>query len=100
MGSDAGVENGDASAATDATIDAGLPGDGGADSALPDGAPDASPDASPDDASPGDGGCIHAYDCYASHPGACSVCAWPQNYAVCVAHECRCGCDERDAAGE
>ncbi len=106
VGSDATAETSDAGAATDASTstDAELPGDSGADSALPDGAPDASPDASPDaaldDASPGDSGCMHATDCYLSHPGACAECPWPQNYAVCIAHECRCGCDGHDAAGE
>jgi hypothetical protein len=99
---DAAVEN-DASTTPDAATDSGLPNDGGADTGLPDGAADASSDASPDaaldDASTSDG-CMHASDCYASHPGACAVCTWPQNFAVCIAHECRCGCDGRDAAGE
>jgi hypothetical protein len=92
----------------DAAADAGVPSDSGSDGAPFDGSPDAATDASPDgavdDASTGDAagdiGCVHATDCYVSHPGACNACAWPFNYPVCVAHECGCACDERDAAGE
>jgi hypothetical protein len=99
----------------DAATDAAVPSDSGgseSDGASPDGSPDASPDgavdASPDGAvddastgdAAGDAGCAHATDCYLSHPGACSVCTWPLNYPVCVAHQCGCACDERDASGE
>ncbi len=79
-------------AALDAAADAGLASDGGSDGALPDGALD--------DASPSESGCVHPSDCYASPPGACALCPWPLNVAVCVAHQCRCACDERDASGE
>jgi hypothetical protein len=91
-------------APVDAAADASAPGDGGSDGAAPDASSDAAVDAGVEDASSddaaGDAGCMHASDCYFSHPGACNLCTWPLNYPVCVAHECGCACDERDAAGE
>jgi hypothetical protein len=76
----------------DAGTDAGVPIDGASE--------DASPDAAIEDASPTEGGCVHALDCHVSHPGACALCPWPLNFPVCVEHQCRCACDERDAAEE
>ena len=88
---DAGTENGDAGATIDAAPETGLPSDGAADGA--------SPDAALGDAS-SRGECLHALDCYASHPGMCSPdCPWPLNYAVCVSHQCQCACDGRSAPG-
>jgi hypothetical protein len=90
---DASLEDGGgATGAVDAAADTGLASDAASDSR--------SPDAALDDASPGDAACVHASDCYASHPGACALCMWPLNYPVCAALQCGCACDERDAAGE
>ncbi len=90
---DGGAEpEGDAALALDAAADSGPASDGGSDGP--------SPDAALDDASTSDGGCAHPSQCYLAHPGACALCAWPMNYPVCVEHQCRCACDERDASGE
>jgi hypothetical protein len=65
-----------------------------------DGGGGSSPDAAPEDGSSGNHACVHAWECYASHPGACAVCTWPLNYAVCIEHQCGCACDGLDASGE
>src|ERR1019366_6056078 len=67
-------------APVDAAADASAPGDGGSDGAAPDASSGAAVDAGVEDASSddaaGDAGCMHASDCYFSHPGACNLCTW------------------------
>jgi hypothetical protein len=77
--------------AIDAAADGGAPFDSGS---------DGSADAAADGGAESDAACVRAWDCTMSHPGKCSSCAWPLNYAVCVEGQCACACEERDAAGE
>ena len=89
---DAALGDGSEDAAMDGAADAGLPIDSGAE--------DSPGDAAPDGGSAGDAGCVRPPDCYVGHPGRCSICRWPLNFAVCVQGQCACACDEWDAAGE
>jgi hypothetical protein len=118
-GLDAGVVQGDAPAtpsiAGDASADGGNRGsaDGGAaeDAAsdappLSDAAGDAASDAPPpgdaatDGSDASDGGCTTRWDCHASFPDECNICASPLNYLACVGGACVCACRVMDAAGE
>jgi hypothetical protein len=93
---DAGAAVGEDAAVADAeaTID------GAADAAVPidSGSTEPPADAAPDGEFTADAGCVFPLECYATHPGLCSACRWPQSYAVCVEGQCACACEERDAA--
>jgi hypothetical protein len=84
-------------AAEDAASDAPPPSD-----AAEDAASDAPPpgDAATDGSDASDGGCMTRWDCHASFPDECNICASPLNYLACVSGACVCACRVMDAAGE